>query len=205
MRVPERSTPVRVFSDYVCPYCFLAERPLAEALEAVGLDTGIVDWRPFELRPEPVPTLRPEDAYLQSVWPAHVYPLAERLGVPIVLPRVSPQPYTRLAFEGHLFAAERGLGHAYTGRMFRAFFQEERDIGDLDVLTGLAAALGLDAAAYRAALAEGRYRAAHQARLREARETYRVSVVPTFIIGERRIEGVPGVGALVDALQRLAH
>ena len=48
-----------------------------------------IAWQPFELRPEPTPTLRPEGDYLQSTWQRVVYPMAERMGVPIVLPRVS--------------------------------------------------------------------------------------------------------------------
>ena len=54
---------------------------------------------PFELRPYSAPTLRPDGAYLQTAWQRSVYPLAERLGVEIKLPTVSPQPYTRLALK----------------------------------------------------------------------------------------------------------
>src|SRR5688572_853353 len=81
-----------VWSDFVCPYCFLAEKPLAEATH--GLDIEI-EWLPFELRPFPQPTLRPEGEYLQTAWRRSVYPLASRLGVEIRLPDVSPQPYSR--------------------------------------------------------------------------------------------------------------
>ena len=51
---------------------------------------------PFELRPEPHPTLRPEGDYLQRAWSQSVYPSARRIGVPITLPPVSPQPHTHL-------------------------------------------------------------------------------------------------------------
>ena len=40
-----------------------------------------VEWMPFELRPYPEPTLRPEGEYLRSAWERSVYPLAARLGV----------------------------------------------------------------------------------------------------------------------------
>ena len=50
---------IKVYSDYVCPFCFLAEFPLQEAIR--GKDVA-VEWMPFELRPEPTPTLRPGDA-----------------------------------------------------------------------------------------------------------------------------------------------
>jgi predicted DsbA family dithiol-disulfide isomerase len=150
---------IEVFSDFVCPFCYLAEQPLADAVE--GGDVQIV-WQPFELRPQPTPTLRPEGDYLQSAWQQEVYPLAERMGVPIVLPRVSPQPYSRLAFEGFAYASEHGMGRQYTQRMFQAFFVEQRDIGRPEVLADVATELGLDADDFRAALDSGRYVETHQ-------------------------------------------
>ena len=72
------STSVDVFIDYVCPFCFLVE----PALEELRRDRDVkVNIRPFELRPDPVPTLRPEDDYLPRVWNDLVYPIAERIGI----------------------------------------------------------------------------------------------------------------------------
>ncbi len=70
-----------------------------------------------------MPTLAPEGQYLQTAWKRSVYPLAERLGVEIKLPTVSPQPYTNLAFQGLEFAKDRGKGDAFNDAVFRAFFQ----------------------------------------------------------------------------------
>ena len=88
---------------------------------------------PFELRPEPHPTLRPDGDYLQRAWQQSVYPTAARMGVPIRLPEVSPQPHTHLAFEGYQYARERGRGNAYNDRVLEAFFVEGSDIGQIDV------------------------------------------------------------------------
>jgi predicted DsbA family dithiol-disulfide isomerase len=186
------TTTIEVFADFVCPFCYLAEQPLADAAE--GRDVQIA-WRPFELRPEPTPTLRPEDEYLQSTWQQVVYPMAERMGVPILLPRVSPQPYSRLAFEGFAYAAEHGLGQRYTERIFRAFFVMQRDIGRPEVLTSVAAELGLDADDFRAALDAGRYAQAHQQALRRAHEL-EITTVPTLLVKGQRLEGVPSAEAL---------
>lgn len=186
------TTTIEVFADFVCPFCYLAEQPLADAAE--GRDVQIA-WRPFELRPEPTPTLRPEDEYLQSTWQQVVYPMAERMGVPIVLPRVSPQPYSRLAFEGFAYAAEHSLGQRYTERIFRAFFVMQRDIGRPEVLTSVAAELGLDADDFRGALDSGRYTHAHQQALRRAREL-KITTVPTLLVNGQRLEGVPSAEAL---------
>jgi len=55
---------IRVWIDFVCPYCFLGERVIHAATE--GLEVDVV-WMPIELRPYPTPTLRPEDEYLRRL------------------------------------------------------------------------------------------------------------------------------------------
>jgi predicted DsbA family dithiol-disulfide isomerase len=178
---------IKVYSDYVCPFCFLAEKPLEEAIKGKDVE---VEWMPFELRPYPNETLRPEGEYLQSTWKQSVYPMAERMGVPIVLPNVSPQPYTHLAFEGYQYAKENGKGNEYNHRMFQAFFQEEQDIGNIDVLTKLAGEIGLDEAEYRKALETRRYKDVHQKALNHAFHEMDIKAVPTFVIGKTVIAGV---------------
>ncbi len=187
---------ITIFSDYVCPFCMLAEGPLEEATKDLDVD---IEWMPFELRAHPTPTLRPEDEYLPAIWARAVYPMARQLGVDITLPTVSPQPYTHLAFEGYQFAAEHGLGTEYTYRMFRAFFQDDLDIGKPDILQALAEEIGLDGAAFRKALDDRTYREKHQDALREA-QAHRVQSVPTILVGDTRIEGVPSPAQLRKAI-----
>jgi predicted DsbA family dithiol-disulfide isomerase len=178
---------VEVYSDYVCPYCFLAEENLKRAIAGQEVE---VTWKPFELRPAPTPTLRPEGDYLQQVWQHSVYPMAEQLGVDIVLPKVSPQPHTHLAFEGFQYAQEQGLGNEYTHRMFTAFFQEEQDIGKPEVLAKLAEEIGLDREEFEQALAAGTYRQKHQEELVRAMQVMKIQAVPTMVIGSRIIRGL---------------
>ncbi|MGH3832083.1 MAG: DsbA family oxidoreductase [Pseudonocardiaceae bacterium] len=185
-------TTIEVFFDFVCPFCCLIEQPLADAVEDGDVR---IAWRPFELRPEPTPTPRPEGDDLRSTWRQMVYPMAERMGVPIVLPQVSPQPYSRLAFEGFAYAEEHGLGQCYTERVFRAFFVKQLDIGRPEVLTDVATELGLDADDFRAALDSGRHAQTHQRALRRAREL-EITTVPTLLVDGRRLEGVPSAAAL---------
>jgi predicted DsbA family dithiol-disulfide isomerase len=167
----------------------LGEQVLLRAI-AGKEDQVLIEWMPFELRPYPTPTLKPEGDYLQQTWQQSVYPLAEQLGVPIVLPQVSPQPYTHLAFEGYQFAKEHGLADAYNHRMFTAFFQDEQDIGEIEVLTNLAAEIGLNPQAYRQALEQRTYKVQHQQALRHATNEVKVAAVPTFIIGNRIYRGL---------------
>lgn len=178
---------IKAYSDYVCPFCFLAKQPLEEAMKGKNVE---IEWMPFELRPYPNETLKPEENYLQSTWKQSVYPMAERMGIDIVLPSVSPQPYTHLAFEGYQFAKEKGKGVEYNDRMLRAFFQEEQDIGDVDVLTRLAGEIGLDEQAYRNALETRKYKEAHQQALQHAYNEADITAVPTFVIGDTKIAGL---------------
>jgi predicted DsbA family dithiol-disulfide isomerase len=172
----------------------LAEVPLQRA--TAGKDV-VFEWMPFELRPSPTPTLRPKDAYLQSAWRSSVYPLAERLGLEMHLPSVSPQPYTRLAHEGTEYVKAHGKADVYTHAVFTAFFQRSEDIGSADVLSRIAGVAGLDVADFRRALDEGRFRARTDELLRQAR-LQMVNAVPTFIIGRRRLSGLYPAEALAE-------
>lgn len=193
IKVATMALKIRVYSDYVCPFCFLAEKPLQEAIAGKDVE---VEWMPFELRPYPAETLRPEGAYLQNTWAQSVYPMAMTMGVPIVLPKVSPQPHTGLAFEGYQYALEKGKGNEYNDRMLRAFFQEEQDIGDMDILTKLAGEIGLDEKEFRPAVESGRYKEAHQRALQHAYHEANIMAVPTFYIGSRVVRGIPSREAL---------
>lgn len=193
---------VKVWSDFVCPFCMIAEKPLLDAIQESGLEVELV-WMPYELRPYPTPTLRPEDRYLQTIWPQAVYPLADQYGVKIKLPSVSPQPHTGLAWEGYQFAREQGKGGEYNARLLKAFFQEDRDIGDVDVLAHLAGEVGLDEADFKKALEQRSYEDRHQQALQEA-QAMAVTAVPTILIGARRFSGVQSKEILLQALNEHA-
>jgi predicted DsbA family dithiol-disulfide isomerase len=188
---------ITIYTDYVCPYCLLAEYVIQSALHDKDF---YIQWRPFELRPDPVPALRIEDPYLPNVWEKSVYPMAKRLGVPIKLPAISPQPRTDKAFEVFAMADERGLGHLFSIRALKAFFQEEKDIGDLKVLADLGADVGLQREAVLSALITGKYTEHHRAALRNAREDMNVTSVPTIIIGNQVFRGMPSFDALRQAI-----
>ena len=66
-----------VWSDYVCPFCYL-EVPFIDRLREEFGPGLQVYWHAFELRPEPVPTLDPDGEYLHRVWNQSVYPMAAK-------------------------------------------------------------------------------------------------------------------------------
>jgi predicted DsbA family dithiol-disulfide isomerase len=151
----EAKARITVWSDYVCPFCYL-EAPVLERIRREFGDAVDVDWRAFELRPEPEPTLDPDGAYLHTVWNRSVYPMARERGMTLRLPPV--QPRSRRALELAELAREKGRFDEVHDGLFRAFFEQGKDIDDLDVLADVAAGAGLDPVETRAALEQGTYR-----------------------------------------------
>ena len=189
-----------VYTDYVCPFCLLAESLLREAIE--GKDIKIT-WRPHELRPFPEPTLKVEDGYLPSIWKRAVYPMAKKLGVAIKLPSISPQPRTDKAFEAFAFAEQQGLGDAFSMAALSAFFQKDLDIGNIDVLVNIGEEIGVDGKKLREALVKNKFTSAHKDAIRKAKQEVQIKVVPTVIIGTDRYEGVPSKQWIDLALEKL--
>jgi predicted DsbA family dithiol-disulfide isomerase len=187
----DTSTPIRidVWSDYVCPFCYL-ELPALQRLQQAFGDRITVVWRAFELRPAPKPTLDPDGEYLHSTWNRAVYPMAEQRGMRLKLPPV--QPRSRLALEAAAFADSHGRFAAMHEALFRAFFEQGRDIGDVEVLCAVGRESGLDPGALRQALQEGRHTAAVLDDERRA-QALGVSGVPILFV---RRAGAPWEQAL---------
>lgn len=169
---------IYVWLDFVCPYCLIGDVLLKQAI--AGLDVEVI-WKPFELRPYPTPTLKPEDDYLQTVWKKHVYPTAELYKVPMKLPTISPQPYTRLAFIGMQYAASQGVADQYVLAVLEAFFQQDKDIGSIEVLVEIAQSIGLNGSGFKQSLSNQDFIAKHDAELAEA--TYSsIRSVPSMLL-----------------------
>jgi predicted DsbA family dithiol-disulfide isomerase len=155
------------------------------------------------LRPEPVPTLDPDGDYLVSAWQNHVYPLAAKLKMPLKRPPV--QPRSRLAHEAAKWAGKNGRFEEYNIALFRAFFEYGKNIGDTEILKGLAADLDLDTESLDAALKNGDYTAMVLADAQEARQVG-VRAVPAFVANGRVLAaGVQTAERLRELLSRPQH
>ncbi|MGJ7460834.1 DsbA family oxidoreductase [Halomonas sp. MA07-2] len=151
-----------IFSDYVCPFCYL-EMPEIDALAEHFADRVTILWRAFELRPDPEPTLDPDGDYLHDIWGRAVYPMAAERGMTLRLPRI--QPRSRLAHEAAAWAEVQaarhpGAGDAMHRALFRGFFEESLDLADPQALAHLADTLSLNGSALHRALEQGDHRQA---------------------------------------------
>ena len=187
----DQQVKLEYFSDYVCPYCWLAEPALSEIQkETPGLQ---VVWRSFELRPDPLPTLEPHGEYLTGVWRELVYPLAEKMGVEMHLPPV--QPRSRAAHEAAHFAAGEGRFEAMNDEIFRAFFQRGEDISRKDLLVQLGVNIGLDGRKLEVALESGLF-AKNVIADQELAHKLGIVSVPAYLVNRKR--AVTGARDLED-------
>jgi predicted DsbA family dithiol-disulfide isomerase len=145
---------VEVWSDVVCPWCYLGKRRLESAL-AEFAHAGEVEvvWRSFELDPA-APRRREGTAaehlaakygmsrdQVEASW-ARLTALAEAEGLEYHLDRTQGGS----SFDAHRLiqlARERGVQDAVKERFLRAYFTESLPIGEPDVLARLAAEAGL--------------------------------------------------------------
>lgn len=199
---------ITVFSDYVCPFCYLQEPDIAAAREAYG-EAVEVDHRAYELRPYPVPTLDPDGEYLHRVWEAAVYPIASSLGMSLRLPPV--QPRSRLALEATEHARGEGRFDAMHEALFQAFFQEGSDLDDTAALLDIGGSAGLDRGELLRALEEGRHTGKVVADEALAKRLG-VASVPTVLVGgseepleesEAVVGTQTGNGRLKSAVERI--
>lgn len=155
-----------------------------------------VHWRAFELRPEPVELLDPKGDYLISAWRNHVYFLAEQLGIMMKMPSI--QTRSRRAHEAAKWAETYGRMNDFHLAVFKAFFQSDLDINDIEVLVRLAEDLGMDGNALKNSLAGHEFTLQVVADEEEAMNIG-VRAVPAFVS-----EGVL-LAAGVQTVDRLAE
>jgi predicted DsbA family dithiol-disulfide isomerase len=109
------------------------------------------------------------------------------LGLPFVAPRLLSN--SRLAIEAAEFARDAGKHPNFHRAVLTAYFAHSQDIGDLDVLAGLAEQVGLDGASLLLGLANGAWAGRRETAAGEARRLG-ITAVPTYIFpGGARVVG----------------
>ena len=181
---------ISMFSDFICPFCYLGFEVLRKLKPEFDID---LRWRGFQIHPEwPPEGMEPERFYRlmgaerrRTVW-NNIHAMAEEIQLSIKQPALLAN--SRLALEAAEFADEAGSGEVFKERIFRAYFQEGANIGDADVIAALAAEVGLERAATEHALRSGRYRLKlkNTAMAAQSRD---VNGVPTFFIGQLPLVG----------------
>ena len=191
---------VEIWSDVVCPWCYIGKRRFEQALAAFPhRDEVEVVWRSFELDPA-APAERTE-GQARHLAEKYGFSLAEAQQMLDSMTATAAQEGLDFRFDtmrgGSTFdahrllhlAAERGVQDALKERLMRATFSEGEPTADHDALVRLAAEVGLDADEARGVLASGRYAEEVRADERDA-QRFGITGVPFFVVD--RTYGVSG-------------
>ncbi len=144
-----------IWSDPICPWCLIGKAQLDRALESRPAHPFAIHWQPFQLNPDMPPEGMARDAYLalkfgdaQGVLDAYrpVVEAAEAAGVTLDLPAITRTPDTLNAHRLIHWAGLEGRQNAMVAALFRAYFRQGRDIGDLETLAEIAEGIGMDRA-----------------------------------------------------------
>lgn len=150
--------PIAIVSDIVCPWCFIGKARLEAALAHHGLtDRVAITWLPYELNPDMPEEGMDRTAYLDGKFgPGKRKEIEVRLseaalesGVTFNWPKVTKSVNTRMAHMLVAAASTVQRGSEMTAALFKAYFQDGRDIGDLETLVAIAGELGFEETAAR--------------------------------------------------------
>lgn len=145
---------VDVYSDVICPWCYVGKRRLERALtQWNGSVLAKVSWRPFQLNPT-MPKLGMErrqyleakfggSAAAQAIYGQVARAGAEE-GIPFAFDRIARTPNTFAAHRLIRLAGDHGKQDEMVETLFRYYFLEGRDIGNLEVLSQAADHAGLE-------------------------------------------------------------
>lgn len=179
---------IELASDVVCPWCYIGKRRLEKALALLaGEVEAEVAWLPFQLNPG-----MPAEGMARAEYRRAKFGSAERAraldarvaaegareGIAFAFERIARTPNTAAAHSLIELAQAQGRADPVVEALFRAYFEQARDIGDRSVLGEIAASCGV----------HGWPQEADPARVAEKEEQVRglgISAVPTFLFDRR--------------------
>ena len=204
---------ITVYSDVICPWCYVGKRRLEAALAEPGMPAPIhLAWRPFELNPEmPVEGVerkvyraRKFGAARSAELDARMLATGREVGIAFAFEHMERTPNTRLAHRLIWEADRQGRQEAVVDRLFAAYFEQGLDIGCADVLAQIADAAGLEPRGTSQALAGAESLKAVSG-LEQEGYAMGIQGVPFFILlGKYAVEGAQPPEFWREALPKIA-
>ena len=191
---------VTVFTDYICPFCYVGDARLDKLNDHYELD---VDWSFFEIHPDNPPEGKPvsELGYPKAQWEsmmANLEAMAKAEDLPL-----APRSFTTNSHRALLLAeAAKDLGketfQALHKALFDAYFADQKNIGDPGVLKAIAADVGIQEEVVERAFSAEEFE--RRLRDQQARASMLgVQGVPGFLFGEYFVSGAVPVETLMLA------
>jgi len=148
------SISIDVYSDFICPWCYVGKRRLERALARLEDVHTRVTWRPFRLNPTMPKEGMDRSTYLEAKFGSleafhrlegHILAAGLSEAVPFAFEKIVRTPNTFSAHRLIWYAGQQGCQDEVVDSLFRGYFEEGVDIGSSEALTRLAASVGLDA------------------------------------------------------------
>jgi predicted DsbA family dithiol-disulfide isomerase len=209
---PKKTVEIEVWSDVVCPWCYIGKRRLETALSRFERqDLVRVTWRSYQLNPSAPKTT--QEATRDMLARTYGVSTAQADAMQARVTGVAAQEGLRYkleltrsenTFDAHRLlhlAKEHGVQDALKERLFAAYFTEGASLGDTDTLTGLAVQAGLDRDLVAGVLARGDFADAVREDAQRA-TALGIQGVPFFVIdGRLGVSGAQPAEVLLQALE----
>ncbi len=150
----DQTLTIEVYSDVVCPWCYIGKRRLEQALDTVkGRDSARVIWRPFQLNPTMPKAGMDRRVYLESKFggPSEMKAIQDRVaavgvsaGIDFAFGRIERTPNTFDAHRLIWFALQQDRQDEVVEELFHGYFTEGLNVGQTETLVSLAVRAGLD-------------------------------------------------------------
>ena len=197
---------VQLFTDYACPWCYLGRARLKQ----VGAEQPItIKTVHYQLSADTPAEGRERGPYLKSRGydvreaTARLAALMDREGLEWNTASDRMAYNTQRAQQLAVWAESQGAGESIHDALFHAYQVDGRNIHDLDVLSEIAASVGLDPVAARAAIVEGKAAEA-VARDQATSRQIGISSVPTYVAGGKGVVGAQSVDVLKQLVRAAA-
>ena len=195
---------ISVFSDYICPFCYIGSRRLLRLRQDYNLR---VNWCGLEIHPETPASGMPIEklGYAPQRWSQMMQALAQMAKEERI--ELGAHRFTTNSRHALLLSeAAKPLGqetfYALHERLFHAFFTEDLNIGDVAVLTTLATECGVPPVTVAAAWEDPVYAERLTLNLRFARELG-ITGAPAYVFGEKVLMGAQPYTELLMAARQL--
>ena len=197
---------VTVFSDYICPFCYVGYHRLMRLRDSYDLK---INWRFIEIHPETSPEGEPVTSldYPSQHWNQlmqNLEAVAREEDIPI-----AEHTFTTNSRDALLLAEvakESGRDKFYDlhEKLFTAFFVDGRNIGDRNILRELATSSGIHRDAVESAWQEEKYQHRIMSNYHTARQLD-IQAVPSYVFGERKLTGVVSEDVMRSAASELLN
>jgi predicted DsbA family dithiol-disulfide isomerase len=203
---------IDIVSDTVCPWCFIGKRRLEKAL-ALRPDLEFdIRWRAYRLDPSIPPEGVDRKQYMQAKFGNNpnrqamqdaLKQAGDSEGIAFAFDKIARSPNTLDSHRLIRWSASAGVQNEVVERLFEAYFEEGRDIGNADVLIEIASDAGMDSATVADLLEQGADREIIE---KEDVMAHRLGItgVPTFIFQNKYlVSGAVDPEALLEIIDKV--